>query len=151
MMVWIWWVGLLLWVFNEPARGAKTNFYRCFCGARREFATIMENDKSKMPLMKLKQILKSLLEKHDMTVVQLARKTSVPKNTLFNWLSGMKPKDVEQAKRVAEVFNVSLDFLLFGEQSPMVVGIADLKNEINAGVFEVILRKSNSIRDSKNE
>lgn len=92
--------------------------------------------------MKLKQILKALLQKHDMTVVQLARKTAIPKNTLFNWLAGMKPKDVEQAKRVAEVFGVTLDYLLFGENTPSPVGLRDLQDEINAGIFEVILRKA---------
>lgn len=91
--------------------------------------------------MKLKSILKSQLEKHDMSVVQLSRKASVPKNTLFNWLSGMKPKDVEQAKRCADVFGISLDYLLFGvEAQPCKSVIEEHREEINAGTFEVILR-----------
>ena len=91
--------------------------------------------------MKLKQVLKAQLDKHDMTVVQLSRKASVPKNTLFNWLAGMKPKDVEQAKRCADVFGVSLDFLLFGtEPQQRKTTLEEHRDEINAGTFEVILR-----------
>ena len=94
--------------------------------------------------VKLKQTLSTLLEKHDMTVVQLSRKASVPKNTLFNWLSGMKPKNIEQTKRCADVFGVSLDYLLFGVHPKEETVIEKNRDEINAGIFEVILRKPQS-------
>jgi transcriptional regulator with XRE-family HTH domain len=76
-----------------------------------------------------------------MSVAQLSRKAAVPKNTLFNWLSGLKPKDVVQVKRVAEVLGVSLDYLLFGVQPTAAIQFSDYQDEINAGVFEVVLRR----------
>lgn len=89
--------------------------------------------------MKFKEQLLLLLDRHDMTSAQLSRKAQVPTQTISNWLSGRKPKDFEQVKRVADVFGVTLDFILYGIEPPNPI-ITEL-DEILAGTFEVVLRR----------
>lgn len=86
--------------------------------------------------MELKVNLKKLLAEKNLKVTQLSRSCGVPLQTLHNWLSGQPPRNITQVKAVARYFNVTLDFLLFGERP---VSITDYKDKIEAGVFEVIL------------
>ncbi len=88
--------------------------------------------------MKIIVILKRLLREQDMTVAQLSRQLSIPRQTLDNWLSGQEPRSLKQVKKVAEYFGVSLDYLCFGEEEEK---IQEYGQEINAGVFEVVLRR----------
>lgn len=94
--------------------------------------------------LELHKNLKNLLEKRGMTASQLSRATKVPNSTIQNWLTGLEPRNLIQLKKVAEYFDVSVDLLIYGnkkikerEQS----AISEYADEINAGVFEVILRK----------
>ena len=58
------------------------------------------------------------------------------------WLEGQKPKDIGAVKRVADYLQVSVDHLCFGmDLLPTATEIERHMNEINAGVFEVILRR----------
>lgn len=90
--------------------------------------------------MILSQQLKLLLNSKDITVAQLSRATSVPAKTVYHWLHGQSPRNLVQVKKIADYFGVTLDYLLFGQMTPD-VGIESLKNDILAGVFEVVLRK----------
>lgn len=86
--------------------------------------------------------LKRLLRERDITVAQLSRATKIPPQTLNNWLSGQEPRKLSQVKLVADYFNVTMDQLLYEvviteNKNP----ISDFSNEINAGVFEVVLRR----------
>ena len=99
--------------------------------------------------MRLPQILKKLLNEKDMSIAQLARATQVPAQTIHNWLCGQMPGNIMQLKRVADYFNQGLDYMCFGydrrfstakEATP-----TKLHNEINAGMYEVILRKKNDL------
>jgi transcriptional regulator with XRE-family HTH domain len=65
--------------------------------------------------MRLKQQLEHLLDKSNMNASQLSRKANVPRQTLSNWLMGQAPKNISQVKRVADLFNVTLDHLIYGE------------------------------------
>ncbi len=60
--------------------------------------------------------LKKLLDERGMTASQLSRATKVPNSTIQNWLSGLVPRNLIQLKRVAEYFEASVDFLLYGEK-----------------------------------
>jgi len=91
--------------------------------------------------MNIKASLKKLLHDRDMTVAQLSRATKVPVQTLSNWLQGLKPRDLEQVQRVSAYFGVTLDFFVSGKESEAKPAFNDYKEEINAGVYEVILRK----------
>ena len=96
--------------------------------------------------MNLKNQLRLYLRDRGITASQLARKTSVPKQSISGWLAGNNPRDVRQVKRVAEVFGVSLDQLLFGngiiepKQDPITLDQLVGKEWIG-GLFEVRLRR----------
>ena len=91
--------------------------------------------------IKIKTILKRLLSEHNCTAAQLARSTSVPPQTINNWLSGQMPGNLDQLKAIADHFKVSLDFLVYGDENRQKI-FESYRDEINAGTFEVILRKT---------
>jgi transcriptional regulator with XRE-family HTH domain len=90
--------------------------------------------------MELSRVLKKLMYDRDIKLVQVSRATKVPLTTLSNWMAGQKPRDVNQIKLVADYFKVSLDFILFNIQPSKQNIVESMKDEINAGAFEVILR-----------
>lgn len=92
--------------------------------------------------MKLAFQLKKLIQQQGTSITHLSKVTKVPQQTIHNWVAGSKPRDIDQVKKIAEHFKVSLDFLVYGIVSENPDTPFDtLKDEINAGVFEVILRK----------
>lgn len=91
--------------------------------------------------MLLAKQLKVLLRANDMTVAQLARKTNVSAKTIYNWLAGQGPKDIGAVKKVADHFGVTLDFLCYGIEPPNKTEIERHFDEINTGIFEVVLRR----------
>lgn len=90
--------------------------------------------------MVLKTILKRLIKERGMTITSLSRATKVPLQTLHGWLQGSEPKSLRQVKRVADHFDVDLDYLCFGIEEKE-AGFSDYQDEINAGIFEVVLRR----------
>lgn len=90
--------------------------------------------------MELKKVLKELLHKKDLSVAQLARATGVARQTIDNWIAGQEPRSLTQVKKVADYFGVPMDYLCFGEASKE-KSIREFEDEINAGVFEVVLRR----------
>lgn len=92
--------------------------------------------------MKLNSNLKALMTKQRISLVELAKLSKVPKQTLHNWLSGAEPKSLNQIKAVAEVFGISIEELCYGEKPKSTKpSIEEFQDEINAGVFEVVLRR----------
>lgn len=90
--------------------------------------------------MKLKQILRDLIQKRGITVTSLSRATKVPLQTIHGWLHGSEPKSLRQVKKVADYLKVDLDYLCFGiEQEKQT--LTEYQDEINAGIFEVVLRR----------
>ena len=99
--------------------------------------------------LKLKHNLKHLLEEKRISVAELARKASVPKQTIFEWLMGSSPKDLTKLKRVALFFGISVDQLCFctaiefGQPTiqPSTPESQSLLNKLEDGVFEVRVRR----------
>lgn len=92
--------------------------------------------------IKIKTILKKLLHEHDLTAAQLARATKTPPQTINNWLSGQEPRNLTQIKSVADYFGVSVDYLVYGQEDrKSKTPFDDYAEEINAGTFEVVLRR----------
>lgn len=96
--------------------------------------------------MELKSILKKLIKERGITIAHLSRATKVPLQTLHGWLNGSEPKNLHQVKAVADYLEVDLDYLCFGITSPPPIktkkaDITDFQEEINAGIFEVVLRR----------
>jgi transcriptional regulator with XRE-family HTH domain len=90
--------------------------------------------------MQLGKILKRLMADNDVNAAQVSRATGISSRTIHNWLSGQPPRDVRQLKKVADYFKVTLDQLVFGNESQR-SALEEFKDEINAGIFEVILRR----------
>lgn len=78
-----------------------------------------------------------------MGLIELSKASKVPKQTLHNWLSGAEPRSVDQLKAVADVFDLTIEELCYGvkTQKPKHAHLDEYENEINAGVFEVVLRR----------
>ena len=91
--------------------------------------------------MELSRILKELCDERGISISSLSKKTGTPAQTLHNWISGVEPKNLSQVKKVADFFEVSLDYLCFGKEVKKPDDITSYKDEINAGVFEVVLRR----------
>lgn len=98
--------------------------------------------------IKIRTILKKLLHEHDLTAAQLARACSIAPQTINNWLSGQEPRSLNQIKAVADHFGVSVDYLVYGldiKKSYLKESLKEpmeqFEDEINAGVFEVVLRR----------
>lgn len=88
--------------------------------------------------MELKKTLRSLLNERNVKVAEVARATKVPVQSIHNWLSGMSPRNLDHVMKVAEFFNVTMDYLLTGVQKEV---LKEFEDEINAGLFEVVLRR----------
>lgn len=102
---------------------------------------IGKENKDRESVMQLKNILKKLIKEHEISVAHLSRKTKVPLQTLHGWLSGNEPKSIKQVKIVADYFQVDLDYICFGIAHQKDKKVEEYQDEINAGVFEVILKK----------
>lgn len=92
------------------------------------------------------QQLKKLLKENDIKVAQLARATGVSSKTIYQWLNGQHPRNLVQVKKISDYFQVTVDFLVFGQIHAQTPAIEQLKDEIWAGRFEVFLRPINQTK-----
>lgn len=83
------------------------------------------------------------MTENNLSAKALARKLDVPYNTLQEWLSSKRiPRNPESLKKIAQCFNVSVHYILFGEEDPvsLVANILD-KTEIHTGLYEITIKK----------
>ena len=80
--------------------------------------------------------IKYLREKNCLEAQKLAHDLQVGKSTLSNWENDRRTPDLETLKKIANYFNISTDYLLFGDE-------ADTKNFND--YFGVLIKNSNSI------
>lgn len=90
--------------------------------------------------MELKKRLKHKIESNGLSVSRLAKRTGVPNTTIANWLAGQSPKNIQQLKKVANHFDITIDELVFGEAPTRKVSDFDFEQMIYAGQFDVILK-----------
>lgn len=91
-------------------------------------------------MLKISKTIKELANTKGITIAHVARSTGVPPQTLNNWLAGQEPRSLVQVKAVADFFEVSIEELCFNTKSKYLKKY-DLCDEINAGIFEVVLRR----------
>lgn len=92
--------------------------------------------------MELKAILRKIIKEKGLTVVAVSKASKVPVQTLHGWLHGSDPKNIRQLKAVADFLGVDLDYLCFGiRPKSESEKIEMFEDEINAGIFEVVLRR----------
>ena len=94
----------------------------------------------------LRHQLRFYMELREMSAVQVARKANIAKQSLSGWMAGKRPMDISQVKRVADVFGVSLDNLMFEtgleSQQNKTIKIDELIGDNwVSGIFEVRLRR----------
>lgn len=81
-----------------------------------------------------------------MTASKLSRKSGVPNATLSDWLAGRKPRNLDQVKKVAEVFGTTIDHLCYGaeareQKEPTVSLEALIDDKWLEGTFELKIRR----------
>lgn len=99
--------------------------------------------------MDFAQILSNLMEERSLTNYQLAKDLDIHPTTVANWLSGKEPRK-KTLSMLSEYFNVTVDYLLTGEQQKKPIlnekderdigkqigNILDLLNDGNGLTFE---------------
>lgn len=95
--------------------------------------------------MSLAKQLKALLKRDGITVAQLAKKTGISAKSIYHYLEGRMPRNLEHIRKICEAFNVSSDYLLFGVQSKVAPG----EELIPFGLYDVFLKKRVIGKDEK--
>ena len=61
--------------------------------------------------MKLNERLKELREREKYSQAEIAKELGVPRYSISNWEQGRAEPDIEMLKRIADFFEVSMDYL----------------------------------------
>jgi len=92
--------------------------------------------------LRLKENLEHLIDESGISITNLAKKCGINQQTIHNWLSGQSPKNISQVKKLADYFGCSIEDICFlDNKTGLKSEIDKYKEEINAGIFEVILRR----------
>lgn len=92
--------------------------------------------------MDLKHQLRALINENCTSIAKVSRITGIAAQTLHNWLSGTEPRSLNQVKKVADHFGVTLDYICFAIDPDKQTEIQDFGDEINADIFEVALGRT---------
>ena len=87
--------------------------------------------------MKLNETLKILMHQRGIGVRDVASQVKVPESTIKTWLRGSSPRSLDDVRTCAQFFNVSLEFLLFGEESNLPRSVEEMPLE---SLFNVWLK-----------
>lgn len=88
----------------------------------------------------LKKNLKNILKQKNISVLELARRTGVPKSNINAWLNGSSP-NLEQLDRVAQFLETNIDFIAFGRNPKDLFASFVNEFEIHAGTYEIKIKK----------
>lgn len=95
--------------------------------------------------MEFAKTLKKLIRSEGMTTAELAKEINVSPKTISDWLTGRTPRDLDMVKKCAEFFDVSVHYLLYGEEDPKnAIGEILDRTEIHTGLYEITVRKVTS-------
>lgn len=90
--------------------------------------------------LRIKNILKKLMNENGETLASLSKATSVPKSTISEWLGNRTPNPVHAVK-VANHLGVSLHYLLFGANDAQEPLQKIIKEDVFKGTFEISIRR----------
>lgn len=71
----------------------------------------------KSKAMNLKNQLRYYLKAYGLTAAELSRRSSVPKQSISDWLGGVIPRSLPHLKSVSDTFGVTIDELCYGDIS----------------------------------
>ncbi len=63
------------------------------------------------------EIFKQLLQKYGVTSYEVAKKAGVTQTALSNWKAGRSTPKAETLQKIADYFNVTVDYLLTGKET----------------------------------
>ncbi len=91
-----------------------------------------------------REILDKLCKVKGKKLKQVARETEIPYTTLYTWRQSSNPGDLLRVRRLASYFDVSMEYLLFGEEVSG-GGIRQIpkgtQEKFFEGIFEVSVKK----------
>lgn len=76
------------------------------------------------------EIFAQLLEERNVTPYQVSKATGVAQSSLSDWKTGKSKPKIDKMKKIAEYFNVSVEYLLGEKKSP-----AETENKITFDDF----------------
>ncbi|OUP00310.1 transcriptional regulator [Drancourtella sp. An210] len=84
------------------------------------------------------EIFEQLLQKFNVTPYKISKETGVTQTTLSNWKNGKSTPSTANMQKIADYFNVSIDYLMTGEENGDVEKyyLNDETAEIAQAVFE---------------
>lgn len=88
--------------------------------------------------IQLARNLERLMRSHKLTITATAAKIGMNKSTLHNYCNGVVPRNLIKIKELADLFGISLNSLLFGENS---VVDNELTSQAIEGRYEVTVRR----------
>lgn len=93
--------------------------------------------------VKIGVVLKRLMKEKKISVKALSKESGVPVSTIHEWQNGRSPRNVVQAKNVADILGISLNRLLFDEDEKHdVISLSSiLKEDVFSGVFEINIKR----------
>ena len=80
------------------------------------------------------EIFEQLLQKYGLTTYQVAKATGISQSTFSNWKSRRNILSPEKLQKIADYFNVSLDYMMTGKEE---TGLLDRKYYINEETAEM--------------
>lgn len=113
---------------------------------KRQFGTRLNSNWGSdevMTVMKL-QIganLRKIIKDRRLTLKEISLATGVPSTTIAEWTNNRAPKNPVQMKLVANFLEVSIHYLLFGEEDTQEPINKILKEDFFSGTFEINIRR----------
>jgi transcriptional regulator with XRE-family HTH domain len=88
----------------------------------------------------LRKNLEKLIQHHPgrLTQSRLCKELGLSESVLSGWLKGVKPKNIDDVKKVADFFGTSLDSLVYGDASEKIKKEMVLED---VGEFRVVVQR----------
>ncbi|MDX8344502.1 helix-turn-helix transcriptional regulator [Rossellomorea sp. YZS02] len=83
--------------------------------------------------------LKEIREKSDLTLDEFANKINLTKGIIWSYELGKKEPSINHLKRIAEFFNISLEFLIYGVEEKIGINLNEelIKDQFFITVDEI--------------
>lgn len=93
--------------------------------------------------------LESMMKKKNFSARSLSKQINVPYKTVQEWIgsTGRMPRDPEVLRKLADIFNCTVYYLLYGEEDPKtLIGEILERTEIHTGLYEITIKKVKKIK-----
>jgi len=97
-------------------------------------------------------VLNRLLRKKEIKQSELANAIGLPQSTFHDWVNGRRPRELTFVKKIADFFNVSFEYMIFGtktDQEKMEAYVRKL--EFENAMLKLEQQKQLGLFESKDE